>query len=185
MADTAQRRMTVEEFLEWDDGTDARYELIDGQPVAMSPNVDPHGVMVIELGARIREALSDRPDCRVRTGLGVRSPRRRASYYIPDLVVACGPIDRDGRELQNPILLVEILSPSTERLDRRIKLTDYRRIGSGQEILLIDPSQPYAELHRRLDGDRWLTFLLQDDDGTLELKSVGLELPLSTLYPKD
>lgn len=185
MVDTAPRRMTVEEFLEWDDGTDTRYELIDGQPVAMAPNVDPHGLMVIELGARIRDALSGRPDCRVRMGLGVRSPKRRASYYIPGLVVACGPIERDGRELQNPILVVEILSASTERLDRRTKLTDYRRIPSVQEILLIDPTQPYAELHRRLDGDRWLTFLLQDDDGTLELRSVGLELPLAALYPRD
>ena len=182
MADTATRRMTVEEFLQWEDGTDTRYELIDGVPVAMAPVSDPHGTMAGLLAGRIGQALEQRPGCFLKMDIGVRSPTRAANYYVPDLLVACGPVDRDRSEIPDPVLIVEILSPSTETTDRRQKLPDYRLIPSVGEVLLIDPRRVYAEVHRRLDAERWLTDLLRDSDAILRLDTIGLAIKLGELY---
>jgi Uma2 family endonuclease len=182
MADAAPKRMTVEEFLQWEDGTDTRYELIDGQPVAMAPVGDPHGTMAGFLATRIGVALQQRPGCFLKMDIGVRSPTRAANYYVPDLLVACGSVDRDRREVSDPVLIVEILSPSTETTDRRQKPPDYRLISSVGEILLIDPRRVYAEVHRRLDAERWLTDLLRDADATLRLETIDLAVKLGELY---
>lgn len=182
MADVAAKRMTVEEFLEWDDGTDTRYELIDGQPVAMAPTLEPHAVLLINLGAEIRTALKAKPGCRVMSGIGLRSPVRSHSYYIPDIVVACDQGSLTRRELPEPILAVEILSDSTAQIDRATKVPDYLEVPSLREILVINPRAYHAELHRRVASDRWMVHLLRGKDAQLQLESVGLGLPLATLY---
>lgn len=182
MADSARRQMTVEEFLVWDDGTDMRYELVDGQPVAMAPPTPSHTGLTGELSGRIHRQLANRPGCALHIGLGIQSVRRPSSYYVPDLLVMCGPADRKRSDVGEPRLVVEVLSPSTESTDRRVKLPDYRLIRSVNEVLLIDPLLPYAEIHRRLDTDRWLTFLLHRADARLVLESVGLDVALGDLY---
>jgi Uma2 family endonuclease len=83
--------------------------------------------------------------------------------------------------MQDPILLVEVLSPSTERHDRRIKVPAYQRIASVQEILLIDSESRYAELHRR-QGDQWIIQLVVGDVGVISLASVSSEISMSELY---
>jgi len=83
--------------------------------------------------------------------------------------------------LKEPFLIVEILSPSTERHDRRIKLPVYRQIATVQEILFIASDDLYAELHRR-SGAQWITELLSGSDARLALTSVGIEIPFGELY---
>jgi Uma2 family endonuclease len=78
-------------------------------------------------------------------------------------------------------LIVEILSPGTERHDRQVKVPLYRGIDSVEEILLIDSASPYAELLRR-EGDRWLTELVQGRTATLRLRSAEVETPMAELY---
>lgn len=80
-----------------------------------------------------------------------------------------------------PFLIVEILSPSTERHDRRVKLPVYRQIETVQEILLIDSDGIYAEVHRRA-GAQWITEILRGPDAVLSLISPGLEVRLADLY---
>jgi Uma2 family endonuclease len=86
-----------------------------------------------------------------------------------------------SRQLNDPFLIVEILSPSTERHDRRIKLPVYRQIESVQEIVLIASDGLYGELHRR-SGAHWITDILRGGEARLVLTSVGLEIPLADLY---
>lgn len=174
--------MTVEEFLLWEDGTDTRHELIDGQPVAMAPTLEPHAILLMTLGGEIRSALKNRPSCRVMSGIGLRSPVRSHSYYIPDIVVSCDQAQANRRELPEPILAVEILSDSTAQMDRSIKVPDYLHVASLREVLIVDPRRVYAELHRRLGAESWLTLLLQRPDSRLQLECVGLDLPLSAIY---
>src|SRR5260221_867754 len=155
MADAAIRAMTLEEFLRWDDGSDTRYELIGGFPVAMAPGLEDHGVLALRLGARIDAALASRRPCRAGTEAGILHPDRGDTFFVADVAVTCAPHEARRQYMQDPILLVEVLSPSTERHDRRIKVPAYQRIASVQDILLIDSESRYAELYRR-HCQQWL-----------------------------
>jgi Uma2 family endonuclease len=182
MAEPARTRMTVEAFLRWNSGDDRRYELIRGEIVAMAPPSQAHGVLASRLGRRLSEALDGRPPCRVVSEAGLRVAGSDYDYYAADLAVTCAPHRRGQQEMPEPILIVEVLSPSTELHDRKTKLPDYRRLGSLQEIALVDSETAYVEVHRRLDGERWLVEISKGLDGALRLGSVGLELPLAALY---
>ena len=138
MSEAAIRRMSLDEFLVWDDGTDTRYELIGGFPVAMAPGLEGHWTLSARLTTRIDTALSGRRPCRTGTEAGILDPDRNDTYFVADIGVTCAPYDRQRQYMQDPILLVEILSPSTERHDRKVKVPTYQRIASVQEILLVD-----------------------------------------------
>jgi Uma2 family endonuclease len=181
MAEPAIRPMTLDEFLCWDDGTDTRYELIGGFPVAMAPPLEAHRILAMRLGTRIDAALANRRPCNAQIEAGVLRPDRADSFFVADIAATCASYDPGRQFVQDPILIVEILSPSTERHDRRIKLPVYRQLESVQEILLIASDSRYAELHRR-QGSQWITELLRGAEGALSLPSVGAEISLAELY---
>jgi Uma2 family endonuclease len=181
MAEAAIRRMTLEEFLRWDDGTDARYELIDGFPVAMAPPAEAHRILALRLGSRIDAALASRRPCNAQIEPGVARPDRADSYYVPDIAVTCEPNEPGRQAMVDPILIVEILSPSTERSDRRLKMPAYQTIDSVREIVLIDADSHHAELYRR-DNNHWGIELVRGADATLFLASVELRISMSELY---
>ncbi len=100
---------------------------------------------------------------------------------MADIAATCAAIEPRRQTVKDPFLIVEILSPDTERHDRRAKLPVYRQIASVQEILFIASDGLYAELHRRA-GARWITEILRGGDARLALASVGIEIPLGDLY---
>ena len=112
---------------------------------------------------------------------GVALPDRDDTFYVADLAVICEPLRAEDRLIRNPVLIVEVLSPSTAATDRQIKVSDYRRIPSVTEILLIDSESAFAEVHRR-EGDRWITEMMRGPDATRALNSVPLAISLSELY---
>lgn len=173
-----QLRMTLAEFLAWDDGTDTRYELVDGRVVAMAPPNDAHGTIVMNVGAEIRSAL--RPPCRVVAEAGILRPNRDDSYYVADLGVTCGPAADRRQYLPEPILIVEVLSPSTEDHDRGRKVGDYREIPSLQEILVVSTQQRRVELWRR-EGDHWRVEDLIGE-ASVRLESCNASIPLAAIY---
>jgi Uma2 family endonuclease len=181
MAEPAIRRMTLDEFLRWDDGSDTRYELIDGFPVAIAPPARPHGILCVGLGALIDGALRSRRPCMTQTEAGIARSDRDDAFYVADLAVNCSPYQRGEQLVNDPILIVEILSPGTERHDRRTKVPTYRDIGSVKEILLIDSESIYAEILRR-EGDHWITELVKGRGATLRLSSVDLQIAMAELY---
>jgi Uma2 family endonuclease len=181
MSDAAVRKMTLDEFLHWDDGTDQRYELIGGFPLAMAPPREVHGALAVRLASRIDAALSGRRPCRASTAAGIIDPDQIDSFFGADIGVTCAPVDPRRQYLQEPILLVEILSPSTERHDRRIKIPAYQQIASVVEILVVDSDARYAALHRR-QGDQWVIQISRGDAGVISLASIGIDIPMSELY---
>src|SRR6266851_5250992 len=181
MSEPAIRGMTVDEFLRWEDGTDTRYELIDGYVVAMAPPLPPHGRLTVRLGGAIDAALRNRPPCAVQSEAGIIRPDRNDTCYVADLVVSCDELRPDDRLIENPILIVEILSPSTAVFDRQSKVAEYRQIASVQEILLVDSQTVIAEVLRR-EGDRWITEIVQGAAATLTLGSVPLSISMAALY---
>ena len=181
MAEPAISRMTLEEFLRWDDGTDTRYELIDGFPVAMAPPAEAHRILAVRLVSRIDAALAGRRPCNAQIEPGVVRPDRADSYYVPDIAVTCEPNEPGRQAMVDPILIVEILSPSTERTDRRLKLPAYQIMESVREIMLIDADSHHAELYRR-QNDHWGIQLVRGAGATLFLASVELRISMSELY---
>jgi Uma2 family endonuclease len=131
MADGAPKLMTVAEFLEWDDGTDTRYELVRGRPVAMAPPLRRHGKIMGNLYAALRQRL--KPPGDVGLQVGIVRPDRDDLFYEADVAIGCGePVD-DAKMLADPMVVFEVLSPSTERHDRGLKVQDYRAIATVQD----------------------------------------------------
>jgi Uma2 family endonuclease len=181
MAEPAIKRMTVDEFLRWEDGTDTRYELIDGFVVAMAPPAPRHGSLLLRLGGAIDSALRARPTCTAYGEAGIVRPDSDDTFYVADIAVTCDPPRPDDQLIRNPILVVEILSPSTSNFDRNTKVPDYRRIPSVTEILLLDSANVFAEILRR-EGERWITEIVQGPAATLSLNSVPLTISIAELY---
>ncbi len=181
MSELAIRRMTLAEFLRWEDGTDTRYELLAGVPVAMAPPAPAHGFLAARLCARIEGALRSRRPCMAQVEAGIARPDRDDTCYVADLAVTCTPPPRGDQLIRDPVLIVEILSPGTALYDRQTKVSDYRRVPSVQEILLIDSASIFAEVLRR-EGDRWITEIVRGPQATLTLASIGLTAAMSDLY---
>lgn len=181
MAEPAIQPMTLAEFLCWDDGTDTHYELIGGFPVAMAPPAAAHRMLTVRLVSRIDASLAARRPCNAQTDAGVIRTDRGDAYFEADIVASCERHHVGQQALTEPFLIVEILSPSTERHDRRVKLPVYRQIDSVREILLMDSDGIYAELHRRA-GPQWVIDILRGGEAILNLASVPIEIRLADLY---
>src|SRR6266851_6475790 len=181
MSEAAFKRMTLAEFLRWEDGTDTRYELLEGFPVAMAPPAIAHGLLAAQLCIRIGVALQSRRPCMVQVEAGIARPDRDDTCYVADLAVTCRPPRRGDQLIADPVLIVEVLSPSTGLYDRQTKVADYRRIPTVEEILLIDSASIFAEVLRR-EGDRWITEIVRGSQAMLSLASIGLTANMSDLY---
>ncbi len=157
MGELAARRITVDQFLEWDDGSDVRYELVDGQPVAMASGSPAHAELVARiamlLGARLREP------CRVHSGAAVRRTDDAWRSYVPDVLVTCEPRRKDVKAIEAPRLIVEVLSPSTAANDHGDKFDFYRGVESVEEVLLVASTTRRIEVWRRQNGE-WHAQLL-------------------------
>jgi Uma2 family endonuclease len=177
MAEPARRLWTLDEFLAFDDGTDTRYELFDGHVVAMAPASDVHGALTARLVQRIGARLQ--PPCEVVIEAGIVPPERADSWYEADLAVTCAGLT--GQQfIAEPILIVEVLSPSTAATDRDRKLPDYRTIPSLQDILVVSSTEPRIE-HFRREPDGWKIHDLRGE-GTLRLQAFDITLDLAELY---
>jgi Uma2 family endonuclease len=130
---------------------------------------------MIDAGLRLR-----RP-CAAQTEAGITWPDRDDSFYVADIAVTCRPYERGEQLVKEPTLIVEILSPRTERHDRVTKAPVYRSIGSVEEILLIDSEGIYAEVLRR-EGGHWITLLVRGLDAVLHLASTDLSVSMAELY---
>lgn len=178
MVDVAEKRMTVAEFLNWDDGTDTRYELIDGRPVARAPATASHSIIVVNLSHALRARL--KAPCYAGGEAGIERPGRDDTFYEADMVISCTPVTPGTAVIPNPVVVIEVLSPSIVEQDRGRKAYDYRRIQSVQEIVLVASEQRHIVISRRR-GAKWEVEDLIGD-ATLELEAVGVTIPLAAIY---
>ncbi len=176
-------RMTVNEFLDWpEDPTGAIWQLVDGEPTLMAPASDVHGTIQgnisFTLTGHLREA---RPGCRISENPGIRPRvRRENNVRIPDLAVSCLPARPGSYFMSDPILAIEILSPSNEA-ETWSNVWTYCTIPSLLEILIVRSTQMAAEtLCRNADGT-WPERFTPTGD-TIELASVGAKFALADLY---
>jgi len=138
-------------------------------------------MLVVRLVTRIDAALASRRPCNVQVEAGVVRPDRVDTYFEADIAATCEGNEPGRQAIRDPFLIFEILSPSTERHDRRVKLPAYRQISTVQEILLIASDGLYAELHKRA-GPLWITEILREGEAQPSLTSVGVEIAIADLY---
>ena len=106
------------------------------------------------------------------------------TFYYPDVFVACDKVKKSKFYREEPILIIEVISPSTRQTDRREKLRIYQQIPSVQEYVIIEQEKIHIELHRRQSDGRWITYFYNesDMDEIIELQSVDLKLTLDEIY---
>jgi Uma2 family endonuclease len=181
MAERARKLMSAAEFLEWDDGTDTRYELIEGVPVAMAPGSNNHMRITYNVARLADDAMRDRRPCRAIPGGGLlleQGPPGRV--YIPDLLVTCEPPDR--RHLSEaPLLVVEVLSPSTQSYDKTAKLPRYAALPSIEEIWLVGSRARSLTLWERVAGS-WHAALPMIGRAAFLSRVLGIEVSLDAVY---
>jgi Uma2 family endonuclease len=176
--------LTVDEFLEWAEATDGRYELVDGEVVSMSPPSQTHGLIFAEIAGIIRDHLRKSGGrCRVVLEPGVKTRiRARHNYRIPELGVICNPPVAGTQMVAEPILIVEVLSPGNAK-DTWTNVWAYAANPAVQEILVIESVKVKGWLLRRQADHSW-----PEDpepilpDGLIVLNSIDLSTPLIDAY---
>ncbi len=173
--------MTLEEFFEFEEHSPIRHEFINGVVFAMIGPTLNHNRIVNNLAFAIRDQLKRGP-CEIFTSevkLIVRWATNNI-VYSPDVVVDCRPDTRDPRWVQDPKLLVEVLSPSTQLVDRREKLQTYRLIDSVEEYVIVSQDEHRVVVYPR--AERWKPRIYAGLDEAVELRSIDLTVPLIELY---
>lgn len=172
-------RIAVEDYLEAEKDSPIRHEYVDGHVFAMAGASDRHNLIAGTVYARLLGLLGAGL-CRAFIS-DMKVMVEQSIYYYPDVVVACDPPGGDPYTRRQPVLIVEVTSPSTQRADYSEKLPAYKRIPGLMECVLISQVQMFVELHRRV-GEEWQTELLTRPEEELRLESVGLSLTLSEIY---
>ena len=175
--------MSVDEFLAWDPGDGRFWQLVDGEPQAMAPANRTHGTLQAELAAVIRDHLQHQGSpCTVVVTPGI-VPHVQASrnVRIPDLAVTCSGYDTEESVLADPILVIEILSPSNQS-ETWANVWAYTSIPSVREILVLRTVTVGAEMLRRGPDGSWPREPERIGDGALVLESIALRSPFSDLY---
>ena len=175
--------MDVAEFLAWDAPANARWQLVDGEPQAMAPASRTHGVLQAELARLLGNHLDAVGSPCVVVGEAGIVPRIQAdiNVRVPDLAVTCTETQEEEHTLSEPVLLVEILSPSN-RSETWTNIWSYTTIPSVKEIVVVDSVRVRAHLLRRDVAGNWPERATVIEDGALELASIGFQVPLAALY---
>ena len=173
--------VTPEAYLAAEEQSDVRHEYVGGFVYAMAGGTQEHNTICLNLAVALRQALQGGP-CRVfMADVRVQFTIRGDEYdYYPDLIVTCDKRDTQPQFVLYPSLLIEVLSPRTERVDRREKLFAYQSIESLQEYVLVGTESKEVTLFRRANG--WATERLADADASLSLDSLQVTLPLRDIY---
>jgi Uma2 family endonuclease len=173
--------LSVAEYLAGEQISDVKHEYVGGSVYAMAGTTRTHNSISLRLATRLGTHLGGGPcqtyvnDVKVRLLI-----RGEDLFYYPDLMVGCDPRDTDELWLRFPKLIIEVLSPSTERLDRREKFWSYITIPTLEEYVLVAQESPAVTIHRRRTD--WQPEAIVGLDSTFHLESVDLTLPLRALY---
>jgi Uma2 family endonuclease len=172
--------MTWEEYLVFEEQSPLRHEYVNGTVYAMSGASLAHNQIVQELVVAFRSHLRGGP-CKpffLEAKLEIRAARDKIVYY-PDAMVSCRPEDRTDTMVRNPKLVVEILSKSTQHIDRREKALTYQRVDSIEEYVLIAQKEPRVIVHRRADD--WRPVLYSAMEAQVEFRSIGLSVAMAQI----
>lgn len=182
MAEPALKPMTPHEFVAWQLHQDDLYELVGGVPVpkAMTGATKRHDRVLVNAIVALGTKLRGGP-CRPMTDdIALVAPN--ANIRRPDLTVECSPIDGSSMLASEPVLVLEVLSPSTEDIDRFVKLEEYKGVPSMRHILIAAAGKPHVVHYGRPPGGTWTAISHIGPDSTIDLPGIGCAIPLADLY---
>jgi Uma2 family endonuclease len=168
---------TVDEFDRWNSEQPERWEFIAGVPVMMAPASLPHTLIKGNIFAALRAKLAGTPCRAVVDGAEVKSYKLSA---IPDVLVACGELDQRTPTIAEPVVLVEVLSPSSERDDTQRKWQGYCLIPSLRHYLVVAQDSRFVTVHSRTGPSSFAEEVYQD--GVIELPAIGVSLSIDEIY---
>ena len=174
-------RMTVDEFLAWAEGRPGRYELFRGEVFMMSPETVGHLEAKVAVYDALRAAVRMRGLACYVLPDGATVRLNGTTAYEPDALIYCGQkLPSSAIEIPNPVVVVEVLSPSTQRIDTTLKLAGYFRLPSVAHYLIVDPAQRSVIHHARGTGDTIVTRIVAE--GTIALDPPGIALAMDDIY---
>ena len=173
-----RKPMTLAEFLEWEERQPMRYEFDGVGPVAMTGGTAGHAVVQGNLAIAVGGRLRGKP-CRF-YGSDLKFQVAEGHVRYPDGMVVCRPVDRTATVVYDPVIVFEVLSPSTGRDDRIVKAREYQATPSVQRYVMLEQDAVGATVYAR-SGDAWTHEILVADS-ILALPEIAVSLPLAELY---
>jgi Uma2 family endonuclease len=179
------RAISPDDYLKMERESQIKHEYFAGEVFAMAGASPNHNIITASANRHVGNQLAQRPcivfssDQKVKTATGL--------YTYPDVTVVCGkPIydDKHADILTNPTLIVEVLSPTTEKYDRGKKFEHYRSLPSFQEYMLIAQDAYWVEVFSRQENGEWLYQSAIGADSMIALRTFGITLSLAELYQK-
>jgi Uma2 family endonuclease len=184
MATNPQRLdVTAEEYLELDrHSPDVRYEYINGRMIMMAGDSPQHSLIAANVTGILGQLLRESSCCVFNSNVKIKLPRM--NYVYADVSVSCDRRDfADPEFMYHPRVIVEVLTPSTEALDRGEKFECYRECPSVQEYVMVNTSRQAIEVCRREKNNFW-SFQTLRVGATVELTSLGIHFPVADAYEK-
>ena len=180
-----QRMYGAAEYLALENEAAGKSELFNGQIYAMAGATPTHVRISGNVYHAIRTQLRGKPCEPFNSDLRVRVDETGAFVY-PDVTVACPPLtfaEDDANALTNPVVVIEVLSPSTEANDRGAKWGHYQHLASLRDYVLVAQNQKRIEHYERLDDGSW-RYSVRENDGAISLSSIECELKLDEVYER-
>jgi Uma2 family endonuclease len=178
--------ISADEYLAFERRQREKHEFFNGEIYLQAGASIAHNLITANIIGSLHQQLRDKPCTVLPSDMRIRTPRRR-QYMYPDATIICGsPIfdDEQHDTIINPIVIFEVLSPSTEQYDRGRKFQAYRTISTLQEYLLISQTMMRVEHFKRHNDMMWLMAEYSRSDQVIELASVSCRLSLGALYEK-
>jgi Uma2 family endonuclease len=180
----SDKPITEADYLAFERTSEIKHEFIDGEIYAMTGASPNHNLVVASTIAAIHNQLRGKP-CKIYpSDMKVRTPST-GSYLYPDISVVCGESQFDDEQrdiLLNPTIIIEVLSPNTERYDRGKKFQSYRELASMQEYILIAQDSPHIERFVRQQDGLWQFSEARGLEASLDLASIMCKLALVEVY---
>ncbi len=177
MSVTQRKPMSVAEFLDWEERQELRWEFDGFEPVAMTGGTAQASAVQSNLIGQLHTRLRGKPGRPYGSNLKVFVA---GSIRYPDAFVVCSPVDPKATVVTEPVVVFEILSPSTAMIDRVVKNEEYRDTPSIQRYVMLEQDRQAAEVFTRA-GDDWVGHILSGEV-VLPMPEIGIELPLSDIY---
>ncbi len=178
---------TPEDYLEMERGAKTRHEFVDGIIYAMAGESLSHSQICINLAREVSIKLKGTNCQALSPNMKVRA-ESKGMFAYPDLTIVCGePLFHDQQRdvLINPKIIVEVLSPSTQRYDQTKKFFRYRKeLPSLTDYILIYQNAPFIEHHEKMPDGRWTHNVAEGIENVLRIASIETELSLNEIYDR-
>jgi Uma2 family endonuclease len=181
---TQQRFYTLEEYRQLEETAEFRSEYRDGEIVPITGGTINHNRIAVNICTFLKFALRGKNAEPFMSDLRLWIPRYRRGTYPDVMVIAGQPVFNEGRndEVVNPVLLVEVLSQSTEDFDRENKFRFYRSISELREYVLVDQYEFLVEQYIKNEAGQWLFQEYEGETVTVSFASVGVQISMSDIY---